>query len=47
MVCENDEPVGNRSIDGVPDLTLISNIDEISINENLHVRYNRQQIYVS
>ncbi|KAH9518288.1 TRAFAC class myosin-kinesin ATPase super [Dermatophagoides farinae] len=45
MVCENDEPVGNRSMDGVPDLTLISNIDEIGINENLHVRYNRQQIY--
>lgn len=43
----SDEPIGNRAIDGVSDLTLISNIDEFGINENLRVRYEKQQIYVS
>jgi len=32
---------------GVPDMTVISNIDEIGINRNLQVRYSRDQIYVS
>lgn len=33
--------------DGVPDMTVISEIDEYGINENLRVRYNRERIYVS
>lgn len=32
---------------GVPDMTVISDIDEIGINRNLQVRYSRDQIYVS
>jgi len=32
--------------DGVPDLTLISNIDEQGINCNLHSRYKKDKIYV-
>lgn len=32
--------------DGVPDMTVISEIDEYGINENLRVRYNRERIYV-
>ena len=30
---------------GVPDMTVISDIDEHGINENLEVRYGRNQIY--
>lgn len=33
--------------DGVPDMTVISDIDEFGINTNLKVRYKRDQIYVS
>ncbi|CAG2104359.1 unnamed protein product [Medioppia subpectinata] len=36
---------GWRPEDGVPDLTVISNIDERGINTNLKVRYEREQIY--
>lgn len=32
---------------GVPDMTCISDIDEIGINRNLKVRYERDEIYVS
>lgn len=32
--------------DGVPDMTVISDIDEFGINTNLRVRYKREQIYV-
>ncbi|EFN66572.1 hypothetical protein EAG_15570, partial [Camponotus floridanus] len=32
---------------GVPDMTVISDIDETGINRNLQVRYSRDQIYVS
>lgn len=32
---------------GVPDMTVISDIDEKGINKNLKVRYDRNQIYVS
>lgn len=32
---------------GVPDMTVISDIDELGINRNLQVRYDRDQIYVS
>jgi hypothetical protein len=32
---------------GVPDMTVISDIDELGINKNLLVRYGRDQIYVS
>ena len=38
---------GWRPEDGVPDMTIISNINEEGINTNLKVRYNREQIYVS
>ena len=38
---------GSRSEDGVPDMTIISNIDEKGINRNLRVRYERDIIYVS
>ncbi|XP_017462508.1 PREDICTED: unconventional myosin-VIIa-like, partial [Rhagoletis zephyria] len=41
----SDEPIGSRASDGVADLTLISNIDEGGINENLRVRYENQSIY--
>lgn len=32
--------------DGVPDMTVISEIDEYGINENLRVRYQKDRIYV-
>lgn len=38
---------GLRPTDGVPDMTVISNIDEHGINKNLQVRYSRDSIYVS
>lgn len=38
---------GHRPQDGVPDMTVISNIDEHGINRNLKVRYDRDSIYVS
>ncbi len=37
---------GMRPRDGVPDMTVISDIDEFGINENLHVRYKKDNIYV-
>ena len=33
--------------DGVPDMTVISDIDEFGINTNLKVRYQKDLIYVS
>lgn len=33
--------------DGVPDMTVISEIDEYGINTNLKVRYKQDKIYVS
>ena len=42
MIC-----VGAKPSDGVPDMTVISEIDEYGINENLKVRYNQNKIYVS
>ena len=33
--------------DGVPDMTVISEIDEYGINTNLKVRYKQGRIYVS
>ena len=38
---------GCRPTDGVPDMTVISDIDEHGINTNLNVRYKRDNIYVS
>ena len=38
---------GCRPEHGVPDMTVISNIDENGINRNLRVRYDRDTIYVS
>lgn len=38
---------GSSSEAGVPDMTVISDIDENGINRNLKVRYDRNQIYVS
>ena len=38
---------GFRPEDGVPDMTVISDINEVGINSNLRVRYNRDQVYVS
>lgn len=38
---------GSRPEHGVPDMTMLSDIDEEGINRNLHVRYDRDQIYVS
>jgi len=37
---------GMRPQDGVPDMTVISDIDEYGINQNLHVRYQKDLIYV-
>jgi hypothetical protein len=37
---------GVKPQDGVPDMTVISDIDEFGINQNLHVRYKRDNIYV-
>ena len=36
---------GQRPKDGVPDMTAISDIDVVGINENLRVRYKRNEIY--
>ncbi|XP_059481618.1 myosin-I heavy chain isoform X3 [Neocloeon triangulifer] len=36
---------GSRPEFGVPDMTMLSDIDEEGINKNLHVRYDRDQIY--
>lgn len=33
--------------DGVPDMTVISEIDEYGINTNIKVRYTQNRIYVS
>ena len=38
---------GSRPDDGVPDMTVISDIDEAGINRTLHVRYDHDRIYVS
>lgn len=38
---------GARPEDGVPDMTVISEIDEYGINTNLKVRYRQGRIYVS
>ena len=38
---------GSRPGDGVPDMTIISDIDEHGINKNLQVRYDKDNIYVS
>ena len=38
---------GSRPEDGVPDMTVISDIDEAGINRTLHVRYDHDRIYVS
>jgi len=35
----------SKAENGVPDMTLLSNIDEHGINVNLKSRYNRDQIY--
>ena len=39
--------VGATPEDGVPDMTVISEIDEYGINTNLKVRYGKDLIYVS
>ena len=39
--------IGTRPEHGVPDMTVISDIDVEGINQNLHVRYDRDDIYVS
>lgn len=45
---DRDEDQGKCSnAQGVPDMTILSNIDEIGINNNLRIRYNRNKIYVS
>ena len=38
---------GAKPSDGVPDMTIISDIDEHGINTNLKVRYRLDRIYVS
>ena len=38
---------GAKPSDGVPDMTIISDIDEYGINTNLKVRYQQDRIYVS
>lgn len=38
---------GTHPTAGVPDMTVISDIDELGIKQNLQVRYSRNQIYVS
>nr|CAD7396103.1 unnamed protein product [Timema cristinae] len=38
-------PTGSSPEAGVPDMTVISDIDEVGINRNLQVRYGRDQIY--
>ena len=37
---------GVKPTEGVADMTVISDIDEHGINQNLHVRYKRDNIYV-
>lgn len=39
--------LGSAPEKGVPDMTSISDIDEIGINRNLKIRYQRDEIYVS
>lgn len=39
--------IGARPEDGVPDMTVISEIDEFGINTNLKTRYRHNKIYVS
>lgn len=39
--------LGTTADKGVPDMTSISDIDEVGINNNLKNRYQRDQIYVS
>lgn len=39
--------LGSTPEKGVPDMTSISDIDEIGINRNLKIRYQRDEIYVS
>ena len=38
---------GARPEDGVPDMTVISEIDQFGINTNLKIRYKHDRIYVS
>ena len=38
---------GCQPSQGVPDMTVLSDIDEASVNENLKVRYEHDRIYVS
>lgn len=45
--CPNDGDDQQKCAQGVPDMTILSNIDEIGINNNLRIRYNRNKIYVS
>lgn len=45
QLCKN--LAGAAPKDGVPDMTVISEIDEYGINENLRVRYRQERIYVS
>jgi len=35
-----------KVITGVPDMTVISDIDVEGINENLHIRYDQDKVYV-
>lgn len=46
-ICLTAGIAGCRPEDGVPDMTVISDIDEVGINKNLRVRYTRDQVYVS
>lgn len=39
--------IGSKPEHGVPDMTVISDIDEFGINKNLQIRYQRDEIYVS
>jgi myosin heavy subunit len=45
MPVPDERGQGSRPQDGVPDMTVISNIDEHGINKNLQVRYDRDNIY--
>jgi len=45
MPVPDERGQGSRPQDGVPDMTVISNIDEHGINKNLQVRYDRDSIY--
>lgn len=47
LVVLHISPAGASPKDGVPDMTIISEIDEYGINENLRVRYKKNKIYVS